>query len=149
MRSGTWVMTRLADPSQEHLDWAQDIGLDNLLGPDRPTTANGQHVQAHTRWGRAFMRALWFQHKWYGDKAIGGFRSERRMVPYGIPLQVEWGRRMPALGAIPAGRAVRVRIAVGGATALRAVRAKPDSARIFTDDGAIAGRWADPSRRDW
>src|SRR5712691_4902670 len=65
VRAGTWVMTRLADPSREHLDWAQDMGLDSLMGPDKPTTASGAHVQAHTRWGRAFMRALWYQHKWY------------------------------------------------------------------------------------
>ncbi len=149
VRAGTWVMTRLADPSREHLDWAQDMGLDSLMGPDKPTTASGAHVQAHTRWGRAFMRALWYQHKWYGDKALKGFRPERRMVAYSVPLQVEWGRRMPAVGIIPAGRAIRIRIATGGATKLRVVRAKPDTARIFDDEGAPAGRWADPARRDW
>jgi hypothetical protein len=149
VRSGVWVMTRLADPAPEHVKWARAIGLDPLMGADRPPTLSGSHVQAHTRWGRAFMRALWYQHKWYGDKPRKGFRQERRMTPYSLPLQVEWGRRVPAVGVIPAGRAVRIRIATGGATKLRVVRAKPDSARIFTDDGAIAGRWSDPSRRDW
>lgn len=149
VRSGTWVMTRLADPSARHVAWGFALGLDPLLGPDRAPTASGAHVQAHTRWGRAFMRALYYQHKWYGDKAAGGFRAQRRTVPYSVPLQVEWGRRMPAVGTIPAGRAVRVRVAAGGKTKLRVVRAKPDSARIFDDDGAPAGRWADPARRDW
>lgn len=149
VRSGTWVMTRLADPSPRHIAWGLAIGLDPLMGPDRPVTASGSQLDAHTRWGRAFMRALWFQHRWYGDKPRKGFRDERRMVPYSLPLQVEWGRRMPALGAIPAGRAVRIRIATGGATKLRVVRAKADSARIYTDDGRTAGRWADPARRDW
>jgi len=147
--SGTWVMTRLADPSREHLDWAQDMGIDSLLGPDRATTISGERANAHTRWGRAFVRALYFNHRWYGDRAAKGMRSERRTVPYGTPLQVEWGRRMPVREVIPAGRAVRIRTAAGGRTALRVVQAKPDSQRIYEDDGAPAGRWADPARRDW
>jgi hypothetical protein len=148
-RSGTWVMTRLADPSREHLDWAQDMGIDNLMGPDRSLTQGGTQVNAHTRWGRAFMRALWYQHRWHGDKPARGFREGRRTVPYSLPLQVEWGRRMPAVGVIPAGRAVRVRIAAGGQVSARAVRRKPESARIYDDCGAPAGRWADPGKRDW
>jgi hypothetical protein len=147
--AGKWVMTRLADPSPRHQAWAFALGLDLLMGPDVPTTASGAHVQAHTRWGRAFMRALYYQHKWYGDKAAKALRQERRTVPYSVPLQVEWGRRMPAVGVIPSGRAVRIRIAAGGRTKERVVRAKPDSARIFDDSGAPAGRWADPARRDW
>lgn len=147
--TGEWVMTRLADPSEDHVVWALGMGLDPLMGPDRPTTLSGLHVQAHTRWGRAFMRALWFQHKWYGDKPAKGFRAERRMTPYSLPLQVEWGRRKPALGVIPAGRSVRIRIAHGGRAKERAVRAKPNSARIFADYGELAGRWSDPARRDW
>lgn len=146
---GTWVMTRLADPSLEHVAWARGMGLDPLMGPDRAPTASGAHVQAHTRWGRAFMRSLYFNHRWYGDKAAEAMRDERRTVPYSRPLQVEWGRRMPAVGVIPAGRAIRIRVAIGGATSLRVVRAKPDSARIYDDGGAPAGRWSDPALRDW
>ena len=146
-RAGTWVMTRLADPDQRTLDWAVGLGIDPLLGPDHATTASGQRNDAHTRWGRAFTRALYFNHRWYGDKA--GWRPERRTVPWGRPLQVDWGRRVPAAGVIPAGRAVRVRLAVGGKTALRVVRAKPDSQRIYDDEGFTAGRWADPGKRDW
>jgi hypothetical protein len=149
VRSGTWVMTRLADPTAEHERWARSVGLDPLMGPDRPTTQSGRAVNAHTRWGRAFTRALYHQHRWYGDKPRKGFRAQRRTVPYGIPLQVEWGRRVPARGVIPAGRAVRIRIATGGKTALRVVKSKPDSQRIYEDGGAPAGKWSDPSRRDW
>jgi hypothetical protein len=145
--SGKWVMTRLADPDAGTLDWAQDQGINSLLGPDRATTANGTRNNAHTRWGRAFVRALYFNHRWYGDTK--GFREERRTVAWGRPLQVEWGARKPAVGVIPAGRAVRVRLAAGGKTALRVVRAKPDAARIYDDDGRTAGRWADPAKRDW
>jgi len=148
-RAGTWVMTRLADPSREHLDWAQDMGIDNLMGPDRSVTQGGTQVNAHTRWGRAFMRSLYYQHQRYGDKPAGELRDTRRTVPYSLPLQVEWGRRVPAVGIIPAGRAVRIRVATGGQTKLRVVRAKPDSARIYADSGAPAGRWADPRKRDW
>jgi hypothetical protein len=145
--AGQWVMTRLADPDRGTLDWAIDEGLDNLLGPDRATTASGQRNNAHTRWGRAFTRALYYQHRWYGDTK--GFRPERRTVPWGRPLQVEWGRRKPAVGMIPAGRAVRIRLAVGGKTALRVVKAKPDVQRIYDDAGVPAGRWSDPGKRDW
>jgi hypothetical protein len=145
--SGTWVSTRLADPSPEHEQWAAGIGIDRLMGPDRPTTDSGKNTTAYTRWGRAFVRALYYQHKHYGDRS--GLRSEKRMVAYGAPLQVEWGRRMPALGVIPAGRAVRVRIAYGGATSLRVVKGKSDDARIYADDGSRAGRHADPEKLDW
>lgn len=146
---GTWVMTRLADPSEDHLRWAAAIGVGDLMGPDRPGTLSGTHVQAHTRWGRAFMRALWYQHKWFGDRAAEGFRDERRMMPLGTPLQVEWGRRMPRRGIIPPGRAVRIRIPSGADRAIRVVQGKPDSERIFDNEGTPAGRWSDPALRDW
>lgn len=148
-RTGTWVMTRLADPSLE----AEALALASwgivLMAPDVPATQGGTAVNAHTRWGRAFMRALYYQHRWYGDPAHNAMRATRRVQPLGRPLQVEWGRRVPVRGVIPAGRAVRVRIAAGGKTARRVVAAKPDSARIYDDAGTPAGRWADPALRDW
>lgn len=149
VRSGTWVMTRLADPSAEHVMWAARQGLDYLMGPDVPATEGGRNQTAYTRWGRAFTRALYYQHKWYGDKALKGFRPERRMTPYSLPLEVEWGRRVPMRGIIPPGRAIRIRIAYGGQAKLRVVRALPDSERIYDDDGAPAGRHADPGLREW
>lgn len=146
-RAGTWVMTRLADPGAEHIEWARrNFGI-ALMAPDEPATDSGTASTAHTRWGRAFIRALYYQHKWFGDAK--GIRAQRRMQPYGRPLQVEWGRRLPARGIIPAGRAIRVRVAVGGQTAQRVVRAKPDRQRIYDDDGNPAARHADPEKRDW
>ena len=148
-RAGTWVMSRLADPSDAHLRWGMSAGLEPLMGRDRAVTVSGRQANAHTRWGRGFVRALYFNHRWFGDKPARSMRAERRTVPYSLPLEVEWGRRLPALGVIPAGRAVRIRIAAGGATKLRVVKALPDSDRIFLDDGSTGDRWADPSRRDW
>lgn len=146
---GTWVMTRLADPTERHRTWATGRGWD-LDGPDNAPTLSGRHVNAHTRWGRAFMRALWYQHQQYGPGiAREAVRGSRRMTPYGGALQLEWGRRVPELGVIPAGRAVRIRTAYGGQTARRVVRGKRDAERIFTDTGEPAGRFALAEGRDW
>jgi hypothetical protein len=96
------------------------------------------------------MRALWYQHRQFGPGiARDGVRDSRRMTPYGGALQMEWGRRLPALGVIPAGRAVRVRAAHGGATARRVVQSKPVAARIYTDHGDQGGRYAVAAQRDW
>ena len=148
---GQWVMTRLADPTGRHRAWARAHGWD-LDGPDNAATLSGRHINAHTRWGRAFMRALWYQHRQYGPAAgrgARGLRDTRRMTPYGGALQVEWGRRMPSLGVIPPGRAVRVRAAYGGKTARRVVQARAYGDRIYTDDGGAAGRYAVAAERDW
>lgn len=147
-RAGTWVMTRLADPTPQHLAWGIALGIGSLMGPDRPTTDNGRNQTAHTRWGRAFVRALYYQHKWWSD-GRGGWRDMKRTAPNPRPLQVEWGSRVRKLGVIPAGRAVRVRQPVGGRTALRVVQARPAGARIYDNAGRTAGRWADPVKRDW
>jgi hypothetical protein len=148
---GQWVMTRLADPTERHHAWGRAHGWD-LDGPDNAQTLSGKHINAHTRWGRAFMRALWYQHRQYGPepgRGARGIRASRRTVPTGIPLQIEWGRRMPELGVIPAGRAVRVRVAYGGRTARRVVEAKATADRIYTDDGGQGGRFSVAERRDW
>ena len=148
---GQWTMTRLADPTPRHAAWAAAAYGIAVNGPDNASTLSGRHVNCHTRWGRAFMRALYWQHRWHGPAAGGrpGLRGVRRMVPNTAALQVEWGRRMPALGVIPAGRAVRIRVAYGGATARRVVRAKRDAERIYTDRGQPAGRFAVADGRDW
>lgn len=148
-----WVMTRLADPSAAHKAWAKGMGID-LDGPDNAPTLSGKRQNAHTRWGRAFTRALYYNHKHYGPEtrrrgAAPAIRTEKRTVPTDTPLEVEWGRRLRRLGVIPAGRAVRVRLRYGGQTALRAVRAKENDNRTFTDDGELGGRWSDPLERDW
>jgi hypothetical protein len=170
-RRGEWVMTRLADPTPRHLAWGRANGWD-LFGPDNAATLSGRHINAHTRWGRAFMRALWYQHKWYGPPAGSrahasymasekraaaqagrtAVREERRLHPTTIPLQIEWGRRLPGSARgrmLPAGRAVRIRIAYGGKTALRVVQAKRRDDRIYLNNGDQGGRFSIAADRDW
>lgn len=154
VRRGEWVMTRLADPGDRHRDYFQaHFGID-VDGPDNAPTLSGKRNNAHSRWGRAFVRALYYNHRHYGQtpRVRGqrpGIREQRRVQPNGTPLEIEWGRRMPRRGVIPAGRAVRVRIPYGGKTALRAVKGKPDVERTWTDDGDQGGRFSVASRRDW
>ena len=154
VKRGTWVMTRLADPTDRHRRWAEANGWD-LDGPDNAATLSGRHVDARTRWGRAFMRSLYYQHRWYGPepgRGARGVRAERRTVPTGAALQVEWGRRLPGSKTgqvLPAGRAVRVRIAYGGKTARRVVERKAYADRIYTDDGDAGGRYSVAAGRDW
>jgi hypothetical protein len=153
-RRGTWVMTRLADPTDRHRAWAAGRGWD-LDGPDNAPTLSGKHVNAHTRWGRAFMRALWYQHRQYGPepgRGARGIRTSRRMTPTPAALQIEWGRRLPGSKTgqlLPAGRAVRIRIAYGGKTARRVVEAKAASDRIYLNDGSQGGRFSVAEDRDW
>jgi hypothetical protein len=153
-KRGEWVMTRLADPTDRHRAWAAARGWD-LDGPDNAATLSGRHVNAHTRWGRAFMRALWYQHRQYGPepgRGARGVRETRRNAPNGTALQIEWGRRLPGSTSgrmLPAGRAVRIRIAYGGRTARRVVEAKPYADRIYTTDGGQGGRFSVAAERDW
>ena len=153
-RRGEWVMTRLADPTDRHRRWAAAHGWD-LDGPDNAFTLSGKHIDARTRWGRAFMRALWYQHRQFGPEPGRGarsVRSTRRMTPNGTALQIEWGRRLPGSTTgriLPAGRAVRIRVAVSGKTARRVVQAKRVQDRIYTDDGGMGGRFSIAEGRDW
>lgn len=153
-RRGQWVMTRLADPTPRHRAWARAHGWD-LDGPDNAPTLSGRRLNAHTRWGRAFMRALWYQHRQFGPepgRGPRGIRSARRAAPTGTALQVEWGRRLPGSTRgqlLPPGRAVRVRVAYGGLTARRVVQSKRDADRIYRDDGSMGGRFSVASERDW
>lgn len=144
-RPGQWVGTRLADPGPRHLAHLARLGID----PGERDTATGG--AAKSRWARGFVRACYYQHKWWSSTSPGQpWRAERRTSPrHAGALEVEVGRRVPVLGVIPAGRAVRIRMRPGGAAARSAVRKLPDSRRIYTDAGKAAGRWADPDRRDW
>lgn len=124
---GGWYGTRLADPGA-----GQRAALLGLYGidPDGPDTAAGR--EARTRWARGFVRAVYY-HSRGGRQAI----------------QVEIGRRVPARGVIPAGRAVRVRTRTGGDVAKRAAARLPEDQRIYDASGSPGARWADPDRRDW
>ncbi len=121
---GRWAGTVLRDPTPEQRQVLMDVWGIDPLGRD-----NAGAGQARTRWARAFVRAVHYH--------------------AGRPVQVEIGRHKPAVGRIPAGRAVRVRTRIRGDAAMRAVRRLPDSARIYDDAGDPAGRWADPADRDW
>ena len=144
---GAWVGTRLAVPSREVAAQWRARGIDPY-GPD-PVPRGG--LNAHTRWMRAFIRCLYYQHKWWSVTGKADrWRQVKRTVPrHAGALEIDVGRAMPARGIIPAGRAIRVRINAGGQAAQRAVDRLPDSERIYDDRGQPAGRWADPANRDW
>ena len=135
---GGWRGTRIADPTpRQRAALLQAYGIDPD-GPDSPSSIGGRRggLNARTRWARGFVRAL-------------AYANDRRHGGPGLALEIEVGAHKPALGVIPAGRAVRVRVRRGGQAALRAVQSKPDAGRIWDDDGQPAGRWSDPGLRDW
>jgi hypothetical protein len=145
---GKWQETRVANPAARHLAWAAGQGI-NLLGPDRPST-RGYGLNAHTRWLRGFVRAVYHQHLYWSDDG-GGWRAEPSLVPRrDLAIQIEVGRAIPVQGIIPAGRHVQIRTRPGGERALAAVRRMPPGRRIFNSDGSQASRGIqDLGRRDW
>src|SRR5215472_1588612 len=146
-RPGVWIATRVADPDLRLRTRLMVAGF-NPSGPDPVNSLPGKGVNARDRWTRAFIRALYYQHRQYSGKPGGGWRK-RASPRSASSLEVEVGRRVPVRGIIPAGRAVRIRIRRGGKTALHAVQRLPDAQRIYDDDGRAADRWADPALRDW
>jgi hypothetical protein len=142
---GRWVTTRLADPGPGHVSYFGSLGID-VHAPDRA----GRGLNTHTRWARAFVRSIYYQHLWYSNVGGRGWRARRRTTERTAgALKIEVGRHMAPLGVIPAGRIVRVILFPGGASARKAVDREPERARIFTASGAPGGAAADPSRRDW
>ena len=137
---GGWQGTRIADPSPRQRTALLGLGIDPL-GRDKPSAVNGRArggagLDAKTRWARGFARAVWY-------------RNDRRNGGPGLSLELEVGVHKPALGVIPAGRAVRLRVRRGGAVSRRIVARMSDEKRIFDDAGNPAGRWSDPALRDW
>lgn len=147
---GTWQGTRLADPTAQQLAWAASLGI-NLRGRDNPSTVSRRGgLNARSRWARAFVRSVNYQHRYYSRARGGGWRDERaRVARSTYALQVEVGRALPARGIIPAGRAVRVKLHQGGQRADQAAARKSDTDRYITDDGGRGGRWSSIDRRDW
>lgn len=147
---GEWVTTRLANPGLRHRTIATGMGV-SLMGADNASARGGGGLDARTRWMRAFIRALYYQHAWYSTTAPGHpWRRGRRGVPRSAgALRVRVGRALPVRGVIPAGREISVRLEAGGASALRAVRGLAEADRIFDDGGEPSERWSDPSLRDW
>ncbi len=134
---GQWAGTRLGMPSVRQIGWAASQGI-NVLGTDQ---------WGRDRWAAAFIRAIYYQHKWYWQQ--GKFSGERRLVPNPQrSIRYELGRMKPALGIIPRGRAVRIISVPGGQAAANAAGKMPASRRIYTENGPGA-RWADPALRDW
>jgi hypothetical protein len=142
---GRWVTTRLADPDPGHVSYFGSLGID-VNAADRA----GRSLNAHTRWGRAFVRSIYYQHQWYSNIGGRGWRAQRRTTERKSgALKIEVARHMAPLGVIPAGRIVRVILYPGGASAVKAVDREPDRARIFTAQGGQGGAASDVSRRDW
>lgn len=137
-RPGQWTGTRLAVPRPEQVAYFAARGID----------VGGRDQWGRDRWAAGFIRAVYYQHKWFYSQ--GQLRSERRVTANQTrAVRYELGRRLPALGVLPAGRAVRVMVNAGGGRAVAAVKRLPDARRIYDDEGSPAGRWADPEARDW
>ena len=148
-RPGVWIATRVADPTPRQRLALRSMGV-RWNGPDNASATGGAGLNARDRWTRAFVRSVYFQHRWYSGRGQQGWRDQRRSVARSAgAIQVQVGRRVAPTGVIPAGRAVRVRRARGGQAKQTAVRRLPDSARIYADDGSSAARWSDPAARDW
>jgi len=143
-RRGEWVSVRLADPSIRQRTRFTSMGIGDLLGPDNVTARGGKGLDAKTRWARALVRALYYQHK-----ASGGSGALRVEVGRHIPASPQFDPSHPERGGFPPGRQFRLMIDRGGRAAMRAVQRQPDRSRIYTDDGERSLRWADPSKRDW
>lgn len=127
---GEWVATRITEPTGRQRGRLASMGID-AGGPDN-SSAQGGRGGARSRWGRGFVRSMYYNH--------GG----------GQALVVEVGRMLPAKGElIPKGRAVRVRVVSGGGPARAAVGQLAAGERIFTPGGAPGPRWSDPDLRDW
>lgn len=159
-RPGEWVQVWLPDPGmRQRTRWAE-YGI-VVAGPDNPSVpGRGGGVDARTRWGRAFVRSVYYQHKWFSPARGGSWRTERRPSPRNTGgLRIEVGRHVaaspqfdpanPGAGGLPPRRRVRVQLAAGGRAKDRAVARLSDRDRIWTDDGRPARRFSDPSLRDW
>lgn len=134
---GQWVGSRVADPAARHLVALRAMGIDPL-GRDNPSAEGGRRggLNARDRWRRGFVRAVYYAN----DSRHGG---------RGRAIEIQVGRKVPARGIIPPGRAVRIRTRRGGGVALRAVDRKPEAARIWVGDHERGGRFSDPALRDW
>lgn len=144
---GEWVAVWLPDPTiRQRTRWLE-AGI-NVDGPDPVPRGGG--LNAYTRWARAFVRSLNYQKKYYAPNRKGGrVRTDKRMTPSSVPLLVQVGRHVGATGVLPARRRIRVMVASGGRAQARAVDRLAPRDRIFTDDGNLGARWADPAWRDY
>ena len=151
-RPGVWIATRITDPTPRQVAWLRLHGI-SWRGPDNPSAQGGSGLNARDRWTRGFVRAVYFQHKWYSGGGTRPWRAQRRGTPrYSGALQIEVGRRVPARGVIPSGRAIRIRLLKGGMAKERAVEAIPAQRRWAAGrkgEREAGPRWSDPTARDW
>jgi len=143
---GQWVTARLADPNLKQIAYGRERGID-ATGPDNPSVAGGRGLNARSRWGRAFVRAVYWNHRnWYGtgNRLSNQYRNVYRTRG---PLRVEVGRHVAAgTGRHAVGsRAVRVQLARGGEALERAERRAPRS-HWWPDGGPRASQ---RDLRDW
>jgi hypothetical protein len=137
-RPGQWAGTSLAHPTAAHLAWAHREGI-NLREVDRGVD----------RWTRAFIRSLYYTHRWYYRPGEGLRMAEKRLAPGDSrALVYEVGRvrldRRPGRGVTIRGRAVRIRVLPGGQAAWDAI---PEDQRYAVLGGSAAQ--ADAPARDW
>lgn len=144
-RPGEWVTTRLQDPEPRHRRAA--AALLPPIDVDGPDPIPGR--KAVTRWGRAYIRALYYQHRWWSAGGGPGWRATRRTTKrISGALLVEFGPRRRALGVVPGGLEVRIQLAPGGQKKAAAVAAMPTSERwnIGNHPGPATG---DLHEREW
>lgn len=145
---GQWQSTRLTPPGPGARAVAAAHGI-SLTAPDNPSVPGGNGLNARSRWGRAFVRALFYQHKWWSDGALGFRERKRTTARHAGAIEVAVGRWRPRTGRIPAGRNVQVIYRPGARAANRAARAEAPRNRIYDDQGQPGARWSSPDRRDW
>jgi len=136
--------TRLADPTP-----AQRAAVASAYQVDVDAPDDAGKGQMRTRWGRAFARSLYYNHRWYYRRG-GQLGQTRRTETSERPLKVTMGRHLPVRGVIPAGRLVVVEVLPGGAAKARALAAKPATDRYITPGGEPGPAWNEgPEARDW
>jgi hypothetical protein len=152
-----WVTVWLPDPTIRQRTRFLAAGL-RVDGPDPLPKGGG--VDAKTRWGRGFVRAVYYQHRHFSPVRAGAGWARRSSPRNTGGLRIEIGRHVPAspqfdparpaAGGFPARRRVRLQLAAGGAAKAAAVRRLSNSDRIYTPAGAPAARWGGGNRfRDW
>lgn len=143
--------TRLRPPGRRAREYAAEHGV-NVLGPDDVSARGGRGLNARTRWARAYVRALYYQHKWYSAGGTQGWRKAKRAEPrHSGALEVDVGRQVAAVGLIPAGRIIRIRFTQRRPEAAKRehFRELEPAERVYTPAGGRGGRWSGPAQRDW
>jgi len=144
-RPGRFVTTPVwANPGPQAQAYAAAHGVTgDLLGPD-PVHDGSGGLNCRTRWARAFIRAVYREHK--HGRGYGAIHPE---VGRYIPASPQYDPDNPSAGGFPPGRAIRIMYQPSNAKAREYMARQPDSAKAFDPNGYKAGRYSDPSKRDW